>query len=73
MKTFELTLVISANKDLSEEDMFERFEAMNNKTPKGIYQEVFKGDCALITLRVQEIKEASISYVKSVPVPRQSQ
>jgi len=57
MKTFNLTLVVSANDNLTESEMFKRFAEMSNKTPKEVNRIVFNGDCSLTEIIVEDISK----------------
>ena len=54
MKFFNLTLSVSANPNLTEEELLRRFEAWLNAIPKETDRILFKSDIALVELKVEE-------------------
>jgi hypothetical protein len=53
-KTFRLTLEVSANPDLTEKEMFRRFEEFIDAIPKSVNQLLFKTDCCLVNIIAEE-------------------
>ena len=54
MKYFDLTMRISANPDLTAEELFKRFEKFLDAIPKEVSREIFKADCCIVEIRVDE-------------------
>jgi len=50
MKVFRLILEVSVNPDLTEKEMFRRFEEFIDAIPKPINQILFKSDCCLVNI-----------------------
>lgn len=57
MKTFDLTIRISANPNLTEADLMDRFSEFLDSIPKEVNRKVFQADCCMVEIIVNEVKD----------------